>query len=104
MVRRRKFNKDSLTGEARLGHAGRMAGLAIPRDLRRGNTTLLFFFITLGPELSDTTGLRAVNTSPPRNCFSFLRSNERNPEKTTPVVRVVTTPVAGAEASGPQAW
>ena len=33
------------------------------------------FFITLGLELSDTKSLRALTTSPPRNCFSFLRSN-----------------------------
>ena len=34
-----------------------------------------FFFITLGLELSDTTSSRALDTSPPRNCFSLLRSN-----------------------------
>ena len=36
---------------------------------------LFFFFITLGLELSDTTSQRALNKSPPRNCFSLLRSN-----------------------------
>ena len=34
-----------------------------------------FFFITLGLELSGTTSLRALNTSPPRNRFAFLRSS-----------------------------
>ena len=34
-----------------------------------------FFFIALGLELSDTTSLQALNTSPPRNRFSLQRSN-----------------------------
>ena len=33
------------------------------------------FVIILGLELSATTSLRALNTSPPRNCFSLLRRN-----------------------------
>ena len=31
--------------------------------------------LTLGLELSDTKSLRALNTSPPRNYFSLLRSS-----------------------------
>ena len=30
-----------------------------------------FFVITLGLELNDTTSLRTLNTSPPRNCLSL---------------------------------
>ena len=33
-----------------------------------------FYFITLGLELSDTTSIRALDSRPPRNCFSLLRS------------------------------
>ena len=42
-----------------------------------------FFFITLGLEFSNTKSLRALNTSPPRNCFSLLRSSWSSIENCT---------------------
>ena len=36
---------------------------------------IFFFFIAFGLEMGQTTSLRALNTSPPRNCFSSLRSS-----------------------------
>ena len=43
--------------------------------IRRHSRYLLFFFITLQPRVEWYTSLWALNTSPPRNRFPFLRSS-----------------------------
>ena len=40
---------------------------------------LLFIYCSLYLELSDKTSLRALNTSPPRKCFSLLRCEAHVP-------------------------
>ena len=54
--------------ETLLSTAASGTGKQVAKNREGGTLFFFFFFVTLGLELSDTTSLRALHTSPPRNC------------------------------------